>query len=1011
MGKEVIQKQWTRNIALMGDGGIAKSWDTRTIIPNHELYRANDGYIQSYWIGRFEDMPVDLGIEWEDKREISAIAVRYLDARLVPDYIGSRLQKWTSLQYWNNSKWQDIEYDLKGVGTNVNWYIFDKVTTTRIRLIYHTPFVFTGRTFEMGNWYLEPHLPLNLLPGIYVCELEAYRKLPVKQIEQLMVEPELVRVFKDKLMPTLMVSETKWAQEKCVVQQSGNCIRLENGFIELEVELRPYLKEIKLKNKVCDIQKNLDDSTVFRLLINEKQLLPEDFRVNEVKVDDIKSSGKRIKIRLNNPNLEIIVIYRLRQKDHFYHKWLMIENRTDETIVIKDIALSSQGLPNIVYLASPEDLSYPVSQLENGGFFGCIEFPYWEHKLDTLMYYPGIKLEGGKSYETERAAIGVYKNRGEMVMYMDLGIREWVVEYHTHVSSIGEEWPERYHEGWDAYFRIKAIDSQPKWVEDYVERMRKLGIEFSDGYEPVHQAMEMPEEAVQRWVNVCYSKGVRAGSWIDHGSSTSWDRGTAMAPFKCKLSPECQKYFKKVVEFAKKNNYKCMHHDFFFIYPCNNPDHGHLPGKYSIYPQAKALIDFDRNLHEACPGIMTSGDGTFGSAQWTRLLDGRVHGIIADHYEIVQPDIHLDRLCAEFSRGYMLSGYFAFLHPWFRTLNCVSHFGQETHLHDRAGFRYSILSAIAMAPQVCFNDIPENIPDEEIEFAGKWLTWAAQNKDYFRECSKLFLRHFSHRDAINNMSEALEGFAHIKKDKGFISLINPSAQKQITLLDLQLNTEQKEKFIVKEVYPKKFNVRGPKGGYYEKDDEIKLSVPAKNIRILWIEAVDDLRKQVEFKDEDFALEDNARFIEKWDLLSKDDKSIVLKGKFYLPKGTDRYLTSIVEKELWQSNPWAYDKAYAVIILKNDVSDIRYNWIRDDLRIKVRINGVDKDVVSFRTSRNQKSGLCRCYFSDIAREAKTGQWNKIELTLPQYFEWIKIRQGLTFKGIYIDLPDQMPYVLP
>ena len=1004
MSKEVIQKPLTGNIALAGNGGVANSWSAKTIIPNHEPWRANDGYIQSYWIGRFEDIPVDIGIEWREEREISVVAIRYLDARLAPDYIGSRLQKWTSLQYWNGSKWQDIEYSLMGGGTNVHWYIFNKVITTKIRVVYHTPFVFTGRTFEMGNWYLEPNLPLNLVPGIYVCELEAYPELPVRQIEQLMVEPETTKVFKDKLIPTLMVSETKWAEEKCTVQQNGEYIRLENGFIGLHLKIKPYLKEMRLENKVCGIKEELNNSMAFKLLVDEEELLPEDFKVDEVDIDNIED-GRRIRIILNNRRLKTSVIYQLKQKDHFYHKWLIIENKTDRNVTIKDIVLSSQGLPNIIYLPSPEDLSYPVSQLGNGGFFSCIEFPYWEHKLDTLIYYPGIRLEKGKSYETEKAVVGVYKNRNEMVMYMDLGIREWVVEYHAHVSPIGEEWPERYHEGWDAYFRIKAVDSQPRWVESYVERMGKLGIKFSDGYEPVHQAMEMPEEVVQRWVRICSKKGARTGSWIDHGSGFNWDGEKAMVPFKCKLSSECQEYFKRVVEFAKKNNYKCMHHDFFFVYPCDNPNHGHLPGKYSIYPQARALIDFDRKLHEACPGIMTSGDGTFGSAQWTRLLDGRVHGIIADHYEIVQPDIHLDRLCAEFSRGYMLAGYFAFLRPWFRMLNCVSHFGQETHLHDRAGFRYSILSAIAMAPQVCFNDIPENIPDEEIKFADKWLTWAARNRDYFKGCSKLFLRHFSHQDVTNNMSEALEGFAHIKRNKGFIFLINPSPQKQIALLDLQLDAKEGERFIIREIYPGRFNLRGPENGYYQRGDEIKLSMPAKNIRILWIEPVGDLQKQVEFKDEDYGLESNERFIEKWDLASKDDESIVLKGKFYLSEKVERYLRSVVRKELWQKNPWAYDKAYGVIILKNDVSDIRYNWIRDDLRIKVRINGVDKDVVPFKSPRNQRPNLCRCYFFDIAREAKVSQWNEIELTLP------KIRQGLTFKGIYIDLPDQIPYVIP
>ena len=1004
MNERLIQGQLSKNIALMGNGGIAKSWDVKTIIPNHEPHRANDGYIQTYWLGRFEDMPVDIGIEWRDERKVSVVAVRYLDARLVPDYIGSRLQKWASLQYWSGSKWEDVEYDLKGMGTNVNWYIFDEITTSKIRIVYRTPFVFTGRTFEMTNRYLEPDLPLNLVPGIYICELEAYQELPMKQIEQLVIEPESIKVFEDKLMPTLIVSDTKWAQEKCTAQQNGDCVRLGNGFIGLELKLEPYLKEAKLENRVCSIKKNLNNSSTFRLLISEKELLPEDFIVNEVRIDDIKDNGKRIKIRVSNPDLEILVVYQLRQKDHFYHKWLAIKNKSGESIVIKDVVLSSQGLPNIIYLPSPEDLSYPISQLGKGGFFACVEFPYWEHKLDTLIYYPGVELEKGESYKTEKAATGIYKNRDERMMYMDLGIREWVVEYHAHVSPIGGEWPERYHEGWAASFGIEAANKQPNWTKNYVERMRKLGIEFADGYESVHRAMEVPEKTVQRWINICHEKGVGAGSWIDHGSAEDWDKD--WLPFACKVSPECGDYFKKVVEFAKKNNYKCMHHDFFFVYPCNNKKHGHLPGKYSFYPQARALIEFDRRLHQACPGMMTSGDGTFGSAQWVRLLDGRAHGIISDHIGIVQPDIHLDRLYAEFSRGYMLSGYFAFLRPWFRMLNCVSHFGQETHLHDKAGFRYNILSAIAMAAQVCFNDIPENIPDKEIEFADKWLAWAAENKNYFRGCSKLFLRHFSYQDAMNNMSEVLEGFAHIRKDRGFIFLINSSVQKQMALLDLQLEARQGEKFIVKEIYPNRFNVKGPEDGYYEKGDKIKLSVPAKNIRIVWIEAVDSSQKQVEFKEEDFALENNLYFIERWDLVSKDDKSIVLKGKFYLAKEVERYLRYAVKKDLWQNNPWAYDKAYIVVILKNDISDIRYNWIRDDLNMKVRINGIDKDIIPFKSAlRNQKPKLCRCYFSDITREAQADQWNEIELTLP------KMRQGLTFKGIYIDLPDQVPYGLP
>ena len=46
---------------------------------------------------------------------------------------------------------------------------------------------------------------------------------------------------------------------------------------------------------------------------------------------------------------------------------------------------------------------------------------------------------------------------------------------------------------------------------------------------------------------------------------------------------------------------------------------------------------------------------------------------------------------------YAFGSYVGFLRPWFRMPNCPNHYGQESLKHDRAGFRYGLLSAIAMA--------------------------------------------------------------------------------------------------------------------------------------------------------------------------------------------------------------------------------------------------------------------------------------------------------------------------
>ena len=405
---------------------------------------------------------------------------------------------------------------------------------------------------------------------------------------------------------------------------------------------------------------------------------------------------------------------------------------------------------------------------------------------------------------------------------------------------------------------------------------------------------------------------------------------------------------------------------------------------------------------------MTSGDGSFGSPQWARLLDGRVHGLLNDDNPIVMPDIHLDRLAAEYARAFVLTAYYAYLRPWFRCLNCVTHFGQRSHLHDKAGFRYNILSAIAVAPQVCFCDVPEQMSDEEAAFAHKWLNWADKNKDYFKQCSKLFLKQFSYADTMNNASEGIEGFAHIKKDRGFIFLINPSFQTHIASLQLQLDVDSGQDFTVKEIYPRECTLKDAQGCSYKQDQWMKLIVPAKQIRILWIEPKAQHTEEAECLCEAKWPPETKHYVGDWQHVKTEDSSIVFQSKFFLEAEDAKYLSSTVDEALWQKNPWAYEKLYALIILRNDTSLIGNGHLPNDMDIRLKINGIEKTAAPFMVpcgSFDKPQPWCRCYFTDITSEAKSSQPNELELALP------RIRQGLTFKGVYIDSPEQMPYALP
>ena len=1003
------------DLALRARGGVARSWEEGTAALEHEAGKVNDGYRQTYWIGRFDRLPVDIGIEWPEARRIGCVVARYLDARGAPTYTGGPLQKLARLQYWDGEGWWDIDAELEGVETGLHQYTFEPISTTRVRLLYETPFVFTGGTFEMGMWFsdgMDHQLALPQLPlGITLSQLEVYERAPFKRAGGYWIAPEASSVFEDDIRPTLDVGRTVWAEGPCAAEAQGNRVTMENGFLRLVVEASGQPRELMLWNKVTDEGVTLEGACGFRVVAEPCVFDDARFRVAGVDVGGSTPEAARVRIDLASEDAGVSVYYELRQREHFYHKWLAVRNKRAEAVVIKDVVLSALHLPNLVALPSPDDLSYPVCRLKEGGFFACIEFPYWEHLGDALVYYPGMTVPPGETVETEKAAVGVFRNRGESVMQLDLGIREWVVEYHACVSALHESWPERYHEGWCAGMGIGESDGDAVGAERYMASASRLGIRYMDGSEATHQAMEMPRDAVRRWVEVGAKHGVHMGSWIDHGSAHvvyGPEDGARIDPSECKLSPDVVQRNRDVVSFAKELGYRCTHHDFFWLVRCESTEHGHVPGKYSVYAQAKALIELDRELHEACPGMMTSGDGTFGSAQWTRLLDGRVHGMINDHIAAAAQDLHYDRLYAEYSRGYMVAGYLAFLRPWFRTLNCVGHYGKYSRLHDRAGFRYGILSALAVAAQVGFNYVPDQSLEEEITFADAWLSWAARNRDYFMRTEKLFLRTFEYSQAFLNPSEMLEGFAHILGDRGYIFLINPSPSEQVARLHLRIDTPNQARIGVLNVYPGVFALQEGEGNTWSGDEAVSVTIPGKQIRILWAGPADAMPGSVACKSEDHYASDYSRFISDWQVVREDDGGVTLAGEFSVRSNCRQYLTSVDSAELWETNPWAYDKAYLALFFKNDRHHIRFNWVPDDLDIGVWVNGVRKRAAPFRTpSSLQPKGVCRCYFVDLGGEVRCDGVNAVQVTLPARY----ISHRLTFKGAYVDLPDQMPYALP
>jgi hypothetical protein len=989
---------------------------------------------------RPEQLPADLGVEWPQPQKISSLVVRYFDGKMVRGPAVSRTQPWARIQYWEQDDWRDVEAEILGQETCVVRYVFSPVTSSRIRLLFTEP----------------PDPEMRRTPerlGIFVCELEAYSEVPFQWVSSpgrvvriqrhggrtyqnyyneppsgdadydfsgpLVIEPWQTRIFTDTLTPTLIVSESRWAQEPCGVTppRHSQGAQLKNGFLQLEISTRGELRETLLTNRVTGESVSTPHARAFLLRTADGTLTPDAFKLGQVDTRGSNEEASRLNVELTSANLDVTVHYELRRQDHFYHKWLTLTNKGSSDLLVRDAVVSSLALPQTVDLMAGMELTYPIARMEKGGFFSNLETVYWEHQGDSLIYFPGVTVGADKSWDTEKAVVGVYQNRGDYWAGWDRGVREWVTEYHVQISPLSSNWPDVYCEGWSAKIGVKELVERPQWSERYMATAERMGIRYMDAYEPAHQTLVMSPAWVRRFVDLANGHNIATGWWIDFGSDIDWGTGSPLKPFACLLSPEAESYLQKIVELARTYKLRAMHWaDFFSVFQCNQPDHGHLPGKYSIYAQGQRMLRFGQQLREASPGLMLGADGGLTNPQYVRYEDSRAHGTFyggyqGDHFSAVEPDIHLDRLYAEMNRVYLHGSHTFFLRPWFRTLNCVNHFGQESHLHDIAGFRYSLLSGIAMAGQVTFNDAPDNIGESEIQFCQRWLNWAKANKDYLKQGYKLFDRSVHFGDVWQGDAYSLSGFAHIRGDKGFVFLLNPTPVEQVAELKLALDHSPATRFAVNEVFPTKQRLQGPAGGEYPSGGILRVTVPAKQVRILKMSPASEGSNANSPQPENAHAAQWRRYVGNWAINNRSPESATLSSQFEYPAEGSSYLANLTQEAAWSKEPWAYEKAYLIFLMKDETQELNNQWIPDTLPIlrkgetqaespRILINGIAKSMHPFKTGRNQLEGLTRCYFAELAGETLPGKPNQVEITLP-------IRTGLAFSGAYIDLPDQMP----
>jgi len=224
-----------------------------------------------------------------------------------------------------------------------------------------------------------------------------------------------------------------------------------------------------------------------------------------------------------------------------------------------------------------------------------------------------------------------------------------------------------------------------------------------------------------------------------------------------------------------------------------------------------------------------------------------------------------------------------------------------------------------VAGQVTFNDIPETFPRAKFSSSGAGLSGPTPNKAYLKQADELFDRSLHAEDLLQGDPESLSGFAHIRGDRGYIFLLNPSPVEQIAELTLALEGP-------------------PFGALYRRRSlsrrhdsarALKLNLTLKRrissgrkassngprqVRILWIVPAGEKAGRSS-QPEDMPAAGARRYVGAWSVVHYTPELATLGAQFVYPGRGGQYLQASVPESAWAQDPWAYDKAYMVFLLK------------------------------------------------------------------------------------------------
>ncbi len=348
-----------------------------------------------------------------------------------------------------------------------------------------------------------------------------------------------------------------------------------------------------------------------------------DFQV--VKVEN--NSPTHARFQLRSPSNEISATLDFQLDGSTRRKWVEVKNASEHDMLLLDIDLddfTSDGL------ATGGGEGQPV--YVEGEVFAAIEHPAGVNQADKgrvrLSHYPGKRLAPGEVYRSHTALVSVAepeKAQEHFVSYIqEKSLRP--------KKALSVYTPLGINNLWGGCPTLD--DEQTLNVLNVIEKWQKKGMRFD--YFTLDTGWVDPASDLTKFRPTCYPNGpdkivqrvkdlnMKFGLWFATawGAQSAWDYPPAYAndipqglPWRegypttregitfCLGEERYHQLLKNAVLYhVRHNNVRLLKFDG-GDYICDRPDHGHLPGKYSVEARFANLIDIAEAARAAAPDV------------------------------------------------------------------------------------------------------------------------------------------------------------------------------------------------------------------------------------------------------------------------------------------------------------------------------------------------------------------------------------------------------------------------